>query len=213
MLNFFNGALIFLCAYCVGAFPTGYFLTLFFFNTDLRTVGSKTVGASNAARVLGLVGFLSVFLLDAGKAYACLLGYSTFFSQCIISIPVFWLGILIVLGNIFSFGSSYPRGKGVATALGVLLFFDMWLFFVFIPIWLIIVLLCRIPTYASLIGAFILSVVAFATDVDSGTRFFLIALHPILFYTHRIAIQQLLSDERVLCYLRQLRRLLPALKR
>jgi len=130
---------------------------LFFFNTDLRIIGSKTVGASNTARVFGLIGFLSVFLLDAGKAYACLLGYSTFFSQCIISIPVFWLGIFIVLGNIFSFRSSYPRGKGVATALGVLLFFDMWLFFVFIAIWLIVFVLCRFPAYGSLIGAFILS--------------------------------------------------------
>jgi glycerol-3-phosphate acyltransferase PlsY len=210
MVDFFKTVTIIVLVYCVGAFPTGYFLALFFSNTDLRTFGSGTVGASNVSRLLGPIGFFFVFLFDLSKAYISLYLYSVFFPDEIIA--TIFLSLILVLGNIFSYGTSYPRGKGVSTALGSLLFFNIQLFLIFVVLWIGLVLFWKVPTYASVISSFIILVISFYSDSDFQTKFFLIVLHPILFYTHRIVLQKLLFNERVICYLRQLRKRLPLSK-
>jgi glycerol-3-phosphate acyltransferase PlsY len=85
---------------------------------DLRTVGSRNIGATNAYRVLGARWGLTVFLLDAAKGFLAA------------SIPalvtgVWWAplagGLAAILGHTFSPWLRFRGGRGVATSLGVFL--------------------------------------------------------------------------------------------
>jgi glycerol-3-phosphate acyltransferase PlsY len=64
-----------LVTYFAGALPFGWLAARFAKGVDLRTVGSGNIGATNAARVLGLGWFFPIFALDFLKGFA----------------PVFWL--------------------------------------------------------------------------------------------------------------------------
>src|SRR5690349_24231462 len=47
-----------LAGYVLGCLTTGYYLVRFWLHQDIRDTGSGSVGARNAARVLGMPGFL-----------------------------------------------------------------------------------------------------------------------------------------------------------
>ena len=66
--------LLLLISYLVGSIPTGYWIVKFYSGIDLSTVGSKNIGATNAARVLknGIMWFFVILLIDALKAYLVL---------------------------------------------------------------------------------------------------------------------------------------------
>src|SRR5882724_13556311 len=58
---------IFLTAYILGCFTTGYYLVRMRTGQDIRELGSGSIGAKNVGRVLGWRGFLTVVLGDVCK--------------------------------------------------------------------------------------------------------------------------------------------------
>lgn len=97
---------------------------------DIRTVGSKNVGATNLGRALGVRWFFAAFALDAMKglvpplAYGLVMGHV---GRPALSLPdadaALWLLVVIapVLGHMFSPFVGFKGGKGVATGLGAML--------------------------------------------------------------------------------------------
>lgn len=109
-------------SYCIGAIPFGLLVSRGS-GIDIREQGSKNIGATNVARLLGkkmgvlalcgdvLKGFLPIFgaaLLMEGKANAHMV-----IALC---------GAATVVGHMFPLYLGFKGGKGVATALGVFLF-------------------------------------------------------------------------------------------
>jgi len=89
---------------------------------DLRTAGSRNIGATNAYRVLGARWGLLVFLLDAAKGFLAakvppLLGLP---SESIF-VASLTAGVAAILGHTFSPWLRFRGGRGVATSLGVFL--------------------------------------------------------------------------------------------
>jgi glycerol-3-phosphate acyltransferase PlsY len=99
---------------------------------DIRTVGSKNIGATNLGRTLGTIYFWYAFLLDAAKGFfpvlvAALLvrrWNSSLFSEQ--GLP-YWAplltGIACVVGHLLPLYLKFKGGKGVATGFGVVLGF------------------------------------------------------------------------------------------
>ena len=97
---------------------------------DIRTVGSRNVGATNLGRALGLRWFLLAFVLDAAKGFAPTLAYGLVAGisgkaalDLDPGIAAGWLAIVFasVAGHMFSPWVGFRGGKGVATGLGALL--------------------------------------------------------------------------------------------
>ncbi|MGC9454125.1 MAG: glycerol-3-phosphate 1-O-acyltransferase PlsY [Phycisphaerae bacterium] len=160
-----------LAAYVLGSTPFGVLLARAH-GVDLRKVGSGNVGATNVARALGRKWGYICFLLDMGKGLAAVL-VAGLLLRGLKEFPTLvhqasWLGVGcgVILGHIFSFYLRFRGGKGVATALGVVV--GIYPYFTFaglaaLGVWIVVVLWKRYVSLASLAaaGAFLPLFVAF----------------------------------------------------
>ncbi len=93
---------------------------LFDRNVDLRTTGSGNIGATNVARTLGKGAGILTLLLDAGKGTAAVLAAYAIAGTGDPLVPAA-AGGAAFLGHLFPVYLGFRGGKGVATALGVIL--------------------------------------------------------------------------------------------
>ena len=105
-------------SYFIGSIPTGVILAKYFGNVDLRGVGSGNIGATNVTRAMGKKFGVITLLGDILKGLSpTLFALYIFDSQNLAAL----VGFSAFMGHIFSVFLEFKGGKGVATALGVLL--------------------------------------------------------------------------------------------
>ncbi|MFA5368390.1 MAG: glycerol-3-phosphate acyltransferase [Candidatus Paceibacterota bacterium] len=144
--------LIILLSFLLGSIPFALLINKLFFKTDLRKTGSKNMGALNTFRTasqeknkwIGLVSFLSVFLLDAGKAILAII-LSTIIAKASlnnITLAITLSSFFVVLGHNYSIFLKFKGGRGAASLLGILFYLSEQAFFSWyiFGAWLIIVL-------------------------------------------------------------------------
>lgn len=115
-MNWINIIIIAVLAYLIGSFSFGIFLSALQ-GKDIRKEGSKSSGATNVTRVMGLSLGLITFLGD--------------FIKAIIAIWIGWLlegtngamlaGVLAVIGHNWPVYYQFRGGKGVVCSVAVLL--------------------------------------------------------------------------------------------
>lgn len=111
-----------LFAYGLGAVPFGLLLSRHS-GIDIRTRGSRNIGATNVTRVLGKKLGLLTLVLDVCKGYLPMFMASILLQgdpqqELIIAV----CGAATVVGHMFPVYLRFQGGKGVATALGVFLY-------------------------------------------------------------------------------------------
>ncbi|OAG27814.1 glycerol-3-phosphate 1-O-acyltransferase PlsY [Thermodesulfatator autotrophicus] len=113
--------LIFILAYLLGSIPTAL-LVAKPFGIDPRKHGSKNLGATNVARLLGKKWGLLTLLGDMGKGIIPMLLALYFFkNHPQKDFLVAGVGFFAFLGHLFPIYLKFRGGKGVATAAGVFL--------------------------------------------------------------------------------------------
>lgn len=153
-------------AYVIGSTPFGFIIARVK-GVDLRKVGSGNVGATNCGRVCGRGWGCLCFALDVAKgllpvAVVGMLLRSEGFSGETTAPSVIqqtaWLltGCCAIAGHVFSFWLRFRGGKGVATALGVVL--GIWPYFtlaglVALGVWVVVVLIGRYVSLGSIVAA------------------------------------------------------------
>lgn len=111
------GVLVIVCAYLLGSIPSGFLLASLA-GIDIRQSGSGNVGATNVARVVGKSVGVITLLADTAKGWipvvvALELGLGPDVTALV--------GGAAFLGHLYPVFLKFKGGKGVATALGVLL--------------------------------------------------------------------------------------------
>lgn len=176
--------LVALCAYLLGAIPTGYLIAQLKGITDIRKYGSGNIGATNVSRVLGKHYFFIIFLLDAGKAYFfihVLQHYFDFKSLCIFA-------SIVLLGNGCSIFLRGSGGKGVATLAGLLLALHTPTAMILFGIWILSMLIFHTVGIASVATVLCLPICGYTTHNSAFLLFSLFATLWII-YTHHSNIQ------------------------
>ncbi len=117
--------LLIVAGYLCGSIPFGLLIVRWVKGLDIRTQGSGNIGATNVGRIMGAKWFFLVMLLDALKglvptAISILLASGSFEFETHTHTPVF-SGLAAVLGHMYPCWLKFKGGKGVATALGVVL--------------------------------------------------------------------------------------------
>jgi glycerol-3-phosphate acyltransferase PlsY len=118
-MYFFVAALV---GYLIGAIPFGYIIARIYGIRDIRLVGSGNVGAANVWRSAGPSAGILVLIFDIGKGVAAVLVASFMpATDTVIEYLKLTAGFAAVMGHVFPVYLSFRGGKGVNTALGVMI--------------------------------------------------------------------------------------------
>jgi glycerol-3-phosphate acyltransferase PlsY len=124
LANWREAVTIALGAYALGCFTTGYYLTRRRLDQDIRKLGSGSVGARNAGRVLGPSAFLITLIGDFAKGALAVWAARQFTQDAhILALSM----LAVVAGHIWPAQLRFRGGKGVATSLGALAVYDFHL--------------------------------------------------------------------------------------
>ena len=177
--------LVILYSYLLGSIPFGFILTKIFIKKDIRKSGSGNIGASNVLRSGGKFLGLLTLLLDGAKGYfTILITVNNFQDYLILSAS------LTFMGHLFPIWLRFKGGKGVATYLGILFAINYILAIIFILTWVIIILISKYPSLASLVSTFIVLIVNFLFNGMHQSSI-LILFFLLILYSHKTNIQRL----------------------
>ena len=132
--------------YLFGSIPFGLLLTRMAGLGDIRAIGSGNIGATNVLRTGNKGLAAATLLLDAGKG-AFAVGLFRYLGPPDAAI---WAGLGAVIGHLFPVWLAFKGGKGVATALGVLLAAAWPVGVASCLAWLIVAAVVRMSSVASL---------------------------------------------------------------
>ena len=106
------------CAYLLGCSSMSFYLSKLR-GVDIRSKGSKNLGASNAMILMGWKAGIFVGIHDIGKAALAVVLARVFFPS--LTYISFLAGVACVLGHIFPFYLKFKGGKGFASFVGMTL--------------------------------------------------------------------------------------------
>jgi glycerol-3-phosphate acyltransferase PlsY len=138
-------------AYLLGSIPFGYLLVKTFRHEDIRATGSGNIGATNVARS-GAKGLgIATLLLDIGKSFLAV-KIAQHLAPGNYDLAVI-TAVVAILGHVFPVWLGFRGGKGVASALGVILALSLAAAACTLGVFLVVVLLTRYVSLASMIGS------------------------------------------------------------
>lgn len=157
-------------AYFIGSIPFGLLLTRLCGYGDIRKTGSGNIGATNVLRTGNKKLALATLLLDGLKgALPILFAWAVVYTyppHCLSyayenSEVLLFMGLLAILGHCFPIWLKFKGGKGVATALGVLLVAVPYAGLSACATWLLIASIFRYSSLAALVAVAVAPLVTF----------------------------------------------------
>ena len=170
---------------------------------DIRTMGSKNVGATNVVRVLGKKFGIAVFVLDLLKGFLPTFFFA-WFTAPMASQNYFVHGIIYgacaIVGHSFSILLGFKGGKAVATGCGVFLALSPLATLIAASVWVVFFLIFRIVSIGSIVAAIVLPVAAVVLSLSNRelgrtwpVAVFAAAVAALILLRHRANIQRLMA--------------------
>ena len=167
------GILLAVGAYLLGSVSPSYLLVRLITGEDVRKTRSRNAGTLNTYHRLGLMGGMSVLLLDAGKGALAVL------APAIVNAPdltVFATAPLVLIGHNWPVFLNFRGGKGAAVLLGVSLgLFPLVTAICLVPVALVMLLLRNVVAGAAAGYVLVCLVLIF-----TGTEWQMVALSILL---------------------------------
>lgn len=181
-------------AYLIGSISFAIVVSYAFGIADPRSYGSKNPGATNVLRSGKKIAAALTLLGDAMKGwFAVYLAQAYAGDLQMDGVAIALVGLAAFLGHLYPVYFRFHGGKGVATALGVLTGFSLWLGIATLTTWIVIALIFRFSSLAALISAVFAPaycVFLFGFNAESMAVFVISAL---LVWRHRANIRNLLA--------------------
>lgn len=207
MLNLIG---IIVTSYLIGSIPSALIVGKLFKKIDIRNYGSGNLGSTNAFRVLGLPLGMLVQAMDISKGLIAVLCVTNFFYHNLpftnytpfedITVLKIIAGLSAVLGHTFSIFVNFKGGKGINTALGMLISLAPVEVGISVGFFILTVISSGYVSLGSIVASFFFPVVMFVREnifkVDiygyNTLIFFSIGISILLIYNHRDNIKRLL---------------------
>ncbi|MCX7164527.1 MAG: glycerol-3-phosphate 1-O-acyltransferase PlsY [Betaproteobacteria bacterium] len=176
--------------YLLGSLPFAVIVSRAFRLADPRSFGSGNPGATNVLRSGHKAAALLTLIGDAAK------GWLAMFVAALAGAgeaAVAAAGLAAFLGHVFPFTLGFRGGKGVATALGVLLGFSGALAAITAGIWLTVIAVTRYSSLAALAAAAAAPVLAWWLLGNTLITLIVTLVSAVLIYRHKSNIRNLLA--------------------
>ncbi|MEB8534652.1 glycerol-3-phosphate 1-O-acyltransferase PlsY [Acidithiobacillus ferriphilus] len=176
--------------YLVGSIATAILVARALGLGDPRLSGSGNPGATNILRIGGRKAALLTLLGDLIKGVvpiviARLLGLEDW-ALAAVALATF-------LGHLYPVFFGFRGGKGVATALGILLALLPVLGLSVLGLWILVFAVTRVSSMAALLAAIGAVLIVFAVSSETSMRVLIMVLVPLILWRHRSNIRRLLD--------------------
>ena len=149
-MDMMNFVLWFAVGFVFGSIPSGLWLVKAIHGIDIREYGSKNIGSTNVFRTVGGKTATLVLICDAAKGILAVMLADMMSGDLYVML---FAAIGALLGHNYSLFLGFKGGRGVATGLGLLIFFMPKVSGICFLVWLAIVLATRYVSLGSCVGA------------------------------------------------------------
>ncbi|MFN3593062.1 MAG: glycerol-3-phosphate 1-O-acyltransferase PlsY [Thiobacillaceae bacterium] len=183
-------------AYLIGSVAFAVLVSRLYGLPDPRSFGSGNPGATNVLRTGRKAAAALTLLGDAAKGAAAVV--LALWATQLYGLPA-WTpaaaALAVFAGHLWPVFFGLRGGKGVATALGVLLALNPWLGLACLATWLTVFALGRISSAAALVTAALAPLYAWWIVRDAAVVAALVGLAVLIYWRHKDNIRKLLRGE------------------
>ncbi|MCL4167962.1 UNVERIFIED_CONTAM: hypothetical protein GTU68_029862 [Idotea baltica] len=183
-------AVLIITAYLLGSVSFGILISKVFGLADPRTVGSGNPGATNVLRSGKKSAALLTLVGDAVKGWLPV--WLVLCANVHVGV-VSLVGLAVFLGHLYPVYFKFKGGKGVATALGVMIAVSPWLAFTASAVWGLVFYFSRYASLASIVAAIAAPIAAYFLVLQAKFVLMVFVLSALLVWRHRTNIQKLLA--------------------
>ncbi len=184
------------CAYLLGSVSFAVLMSKAFGLADPRTYGSGNPGATNVLRSGKKAAAALTLLGDAAKGWL-----AVFLAICFAPpdepglMLVALVALAVFLGHVFPLFLRFQGGKGVATALGVLLALSVWMGLAVLATWLVVAVVFRYSSLSALVAAIAAPIYAMLIHLPREWVIASAIMSMLLIWRHKSNIQNLLAGK------------------
>jgi glycerol-3-phosphate acyltransferase PlsY len=179
-----------IAAYLLGSISFAIITSKLFALPDPRTYGSGNPGATNVLRTGKKAAAALTLFGDAAKGWlAVFLAIQFELSPALVAL----IALAVFIGHLFPVFLSFKGGKGVATALGVLLALSGWMGLAVLATWLLMAVAFRYSSLAALTAAVGAPIYAILLGLPQEWVLASGGLSLLLFWRHKGNIQNLMA--------------------
>ena len=183
-------------AYLIGSLSFAVIVSKLFGLPDPRSFGSKNPGATNVLRTGKKLAAVLTLAGDAAKGWlAVFLAQSLGPAYGLPDWGIAGAAVAVFLGHTYPVFFSFKGGKGVATALGILLALNIWLGLSILATWLTAAYMWRVSSLSALISAVFAPVYAAVFLEAPVYKGAVLVLALLLIWRHKSNIRNLLSGK------------------
>ena len=188
MFTDYNSIFILIICYFIGSIPFGLLISKITKKNDPRLFGSKNIGATNMLRIGGWKIGLITLVFDITKGFIPIKLLLIFNQQEIIVFAIFG----VIFGHLYPVWLKFRGGKGVAAFIGILLGYDLFLFFCFSITWILVSILFKYSSLSALV-ALLMNVILVIGFYELKIVFIIIT--SLIIYKHKENIHRLFKGE------------------
>tara|TARA_B100000767_G_scaffold208482_1_gene195427 strand:+ start:1273 stop:1860 length:588 start_codon:yes stop_codon:yes gene_type:complete len=185
-----NQILLISIAYLIGSLSFGIIISKTLNLSDPRTIGSKNPGATNVMRTGSKLAAILTLFGDILKA-TIVVTVAIFFNLNDLELMQVTLAVLI--GHTYPIYYNFKGGKGVATALGILLASNWILAICVVFIWLVIFSIWRYSSLAAITAALSVPIISYFINDTSYIFLTNILISALIIFNHHSNIKNLIN--------------------
>ena len=180
-------------AYLLGSISFAVVTSKAFGIADPRTYGSGNPGATNVLRSGKKAAAALTLLGDAAKGWLAVFLAMHFYSD--VSLFIALVALAVFLGHVFPIFLKFKGGKGVATALGVLLALSVWMGLAVLATWLFMAVVFRYSSLSALVAAIAAPIYAMLFHLPPELVLATAIMSMLLIWRHKGNIQNLMTGK------------------
>jgi len=181
-----------IAAYLLGSISFAVVSSKLFGLADPRSYGSGNPGATNVLRSGKKAAAALTLFGDAAKGWLAVFLAIQF---ALSDVQIALVALAVFIGHLFPVFLRFKGGKGVATALGILLAFDLWLGLGGLATWLFMAVVFRLSSLAALTAAVATPVYAIWLGLPKEWVLASGIMSLLLIWRHKSNIQNLLAGK------------------